>query len=53
MMDYKFGEKMQTSEEVDKARELFKILEMRSRKSVAKNAVRLLCIQELIRDLKN
>jgi hypothetical protein len=44
---------MQTTKELEKAQELFKILEMRGRKSVVKDAVRFICIQELLRDLKN
>lgn len=52
MSNIDLGNKMQTSEEVDKARELFKILEMREKKSNCKNMIRLICIQELLRDLK-
>jgi len=42
------GGKMAT--EVEKARQLLKALEMRNLKSRAENAIRLLCIQELLEE---
>jgi hypothetical protein len=37
---------------LDKARQLFKSLELRNHKSGVENAMRIICIQELLRDLK-
>ena len=38
--------------EFEKARQLFKSLEMRTQKSKVETALRIICIQELLKDLK-
>jgi len=38
--------------EFEKARQLFKSLEMRNHKSKVETALRIICIQELLRDLR-
>ena len=38
--------------QIEKARQLFKSLEMRNQKSSLETAIRFLCIQELLKDLK-
>jgi len=43
---------MQTTQELEKAKQLFQILEIKTQKSQTKNIIRTICIQELLRDLK-
>jgi len=38
--------------QIEKARQLFRSLEMRNQRSSVETAMRFICIQELLRDLK-